>query len=263
MAKAHKKKREGLGELLKTIVYALLIAGLFRTILFQPFWIPSGSMKETLLVGDYLFISKWPYGYSAASCPTVFGVNLCPFLDGRILAGEPERGDVIVFKHPRTGEDYIKRLVGLPGETVQMRGGVLHIDGEAVELERVGTFYDDDPQVARYCREREVVDGETVCPFELYVETLPNGVEHTVLNAAEGMRFDDTPEYVVPAGHYFFMGDNRDNSRDSREPRAAGGVGAVPYENLVGRAEVIAVSADGPFWRIWSWRFWRSFMGVG
>ncbi|MGF1660761.1 MAG: signal peptidase I [Rubrimonas sp.] len=244
MAKA--KKREGFGELLKTIVYALLIAAAFRTVLFQPFWIPSGSMKSTLLIGDYLFISKYSYGYSSASCPSLFGVNLCPFIPGRILASEPERGDVIVFKHPRTGEDYIKRLVGLPGETVQVIGGVLHIDGQPVRMERDGVF----------------VDGDSGRALEVWRETLPGGFEHITLNTVNGMMFDDTPEFVVPAGQYFFMGDNRDNSRDSREPRASGGVGFVPFENLVGRAEVIAVSADGPFWQVWNWRFDRTFMAI-
>ena len=246
MAKA--RKREGFGELLKTIVYALVIAGLFRTILFQPFYIPSGSMKSTLLVGDYLFISKYAYGYSSASCPTLFGVNLCPFLsDGRVLADEPERGDVIVFKHPTTREDYIKRVVGLPGETVQMRDGVLHIDGEAVGMERAGVFVDD----------------PTGRSLERWVETLPNGVSHVVLNTADGLRYDDTEPFTVPEGHFFFMGDNRDNSRDSREPRAAGGVGFVPFENLVGRAEIIAISSAGAFWELWNWRLLRSLTLVG
>ncbi len=243
---AKTKKKEGFGELLKTIVYALLIAGVFRTLLFQPFWIPSGSMKSTLLIGDYLFISKYSYGYSSASCPSLFGVNLCPFIPGRILASEPDRGDVIVFKHPRTGEDYIKRLIGLPGETVQMRGGVLHIDGRRVGMERDGVF----------------IDGDNGRALEVWRETLPGGVSHVALNTVDGMMFDDTPEYLVPEGQYFFMGDNRDNSRDSREPRAAGGVGFVPFENLVGRAEIIAVSADGPFWQVWNWRFGRSFMSI-
>ncbi|SEA12150.1 signal peptidase I Serine peptidase. MEROPS family S26A [Rubrimonas cliftonensis] len=259
MATGKVKKKEGFLELLKTIVYALLIAGVFRTILFQPFWIPSGSMKSTLLIGDYLFISKYAYGYSAASCPTVFGVNLCPFISGRVLADEPDRGDVIVFKHPRTEEDYIKRLIGLPGDRIQMRSGVLRINGEAVGMERDGVFLDDS---AGFCSDRRTVDGETVCALERWRETLPGGVAHTILNTADGMAFDDTPEFVVPEEHYFFMGDNRDNSRDSREPRASGGVGFVPFENLIGRAEVIAVSADGPFWRVWDWRFGRSFSAI-
>ncbi|TVQ54194.1 MAG: signal peptidase I [Rhodobacteraceae bacterium] len=243
MAKA--KKKGGALEFVKTIVYALLIAGVFRTVLFQPFWIPSGSMKETLLVGDYLFISKYAYGYSQASCPVVFGTNICPAFSGRLFGSEPERGDVIVFKHPRTREDYIKRLVGLPGETIQMREGVLHIDGAPVGMEREGTFTDG------FGRRLEV-----------WRETLPEGRSHRVLNMADGMTFDDTPPVVVPAGHYFFMGDNRDNSRDSREPRAAGGVGSVPFEDLVGRAEMIAFSFDGWFFEVWNWRAGRFFKRI-
>ena len=262
MAARKTKKKEGLGELAKTIVYALLIAGVFRTVLFQPFWIPSGSMKPTLLIGDYLFISKYAYGYSAASCPTVFGVNLCPFLTGRILASDPERGDVIVFKHPRTDEDYIKRVVGLPGDTVQMRNGVLHLNGEAVPRERDGVFLQDVTEVRGRCADQRVVADERVCAFEQWAETLPNGVTHATLNMGDGQRFDDTPPVTVPEGSFFFMGDNRDNSRDSREPRTSGGVGMVPLENLVGRAEVIAVSADGPFWQVWNWRFGRTFQAI-
>lgn len=250
--KQKQPKKGGLGETVKTLVYALLIAGVFRTILFQPFWIPSGSMKPTLLVGDYLFISKFAYGYSSASCPTIFGVNLCPFIDGRIAESTPERGDVIVFKHPRSQVDYIKRLIGLPGDRIQVQGGRLWINGEELPVTRDGVFYDAD---VRGCAEPT----EQGCPVERWIETLPNGVEHAILNYADGLPFDNTPEYVVPEGHYFFMGDNRDNSRDSREAQATGGVGYVPAENIVGRADIIAVSASEAFWKLWSWRFGRSF----
>ena len=246
------KKESSVLELVKTVVYALLIAVAFRTILFQPFWIPSGSMKSTLLCGDYLFISKYTYGYSQASCPSVFGVNMCPFLSGRVFAREPERGDVIVFKHPRSGEDYIKRLVGLPGETIQVIGGVLHIDGKPVSMQQDGTFLDparDNCVGSRGMRDQLL---------ERWTETLPGGVSHTILNTGNGFPFDDTAPFSVPAGHYFMMGDNRDNSLDSRD-MSRGGVGFVPFENLIGRAEIIAVSAGGPFWALWDWRFSRTF----
>ena len=243
MAKAAKKS--GTREFLKTILYALLIAGVFRTLFFQPFYIPSGSMKSTLLIGDYLFISKFAYGYSQASCVSIAGVNLCPFLpdagEGRVWSERPERGDVVVFKHPVTREDYIKRLVGLPGETLQMIDGVLHIDGAPVGMERAGAFVDDDGR-----------------SLERWVETLPNGVAHVVLNTRDGMVFDDTPPFEVPEGHYFFMGDNRDNSVDSRAPRSRRGVGFVPFANLVGRAEIIVISSAGAFWELWNWRLLRS-----
>ena len=141
-----------LWETIKTIFWALIIAGVFRSVFFQPFWIPSGSMKDTLLVGDFLFVNKMSYGYSYASCPNIriqrFGIDLdakdlCGFLDNdntRLFGSEPERGDVAVFRHPVSGEDYIKRVIGLPGDRIQMIDSVLHINGEAVEMEPAGTF---------------------------------------------------------------------------------------------------------------------------
>ena len=260
MAKAKTKKKEGFGELLKTIVYALLIAGVFRTVLFQPFWIPSGSMKPTLLIGDYLFISKYAYGYSSVSCPTVFGVNLCPFIPGRILASDPERGDVVVFKHPRTAEDYIKRLIGLPGDTVQMRGGVLHINGKPVGMARGGVFLD---PAFGMCADSRIVGDRRYCALQEWTETLPNGVSHPVLNTADGMGFDDTVEFRVPEGHFFFMGDNRDNSVDSRVPQSARGVGMVPFRNLIGRADRVMFSSAGrSIFFVWTWRGDRFFKAL-
>lgn len=221
----------------KTIVYALLIALVIRTFLFQPFNIPSSSMVDTLLIGDYLFVSKYTYGYSKHSFPYSLG----PF-DGRILEGMPERGDVIVFRKPSdTSVDYIKRLVGLPGDRIQMIGGVLHINGQAVKMERVEDFveYDDRGNAKRIAK---------------YRETLPNGVAHYVLDRDKNYHSDDTQEFLVPPGHFFMMGDNRDNSSDSREMSAAG-VGYVPFENLVGRAEIIFFSTDqsARFWEFWKW----------
>jgi signal peptidase I len=255
--------RNGFVELVKTVVYALLIAAVFRTLLFQPFWIPSGSMKPTLLIGDFLFVNKFAYGYSRWSCP--FG--LCP-ISGRILARMPERGDVIVFRHPTTGEEYIKRLIGLPGDRVQVKAGLLHINGEAVTIGPAPNFVE--PWVVLGvqssaslpdCINRPKTAGDA-CEARQAVERLPNGVSHAILDIRESGP-DNTPEYLVPEGHFFFMGDNRDNSLDSRVSREAGGVGFVPFENLIGRADrVIFSSAGASLLAFWDWRRDRFFRAV-
>ncbi|SEP83108.1 signal peptidase I [Thalassovita taeanensis] len=270
------KKGNAVVETIKTVVYALLIAGVFRTLFFQPFWIPSGSMKDTLLIGDFLFVNKMAYGYSYASCPTVrlggFVIdakNICGVIDGdntRILGGEPERGDVVVFRHPVTGLDYIKRLIGLPGDTVQVKNGVLIINGTPVKLEDAGVFEEiakaQGPQGLRpRCENGPVGTGGT-CMKSRQIETLPNGVKHDILNIGR-QALDDTPIYTVPQEHYFFMGDNRDNSTDSRVPQQAGGVGFVPYENLIGRADRIMFSSAGrSMLAFWTWRSDRFFRAV-
>ncbi|WP_323769681.1 signal peptidase I [Antarctobacter sp.] len=272
---ATEEKKGGLWETIKTIVYALLIAGVFRTVLFQPFWIPSGSMKDTLLIGDFLFVNKMAYGYSYASCPSVkiprFGINidaqdLCGWADGdnkRLFGGDPQRGDVVVFRHPVSGQDFIKRLIGLPGERIQMRNGVLHINGEPVEVTPDGTFEElaapQGPHRLRpRCANGTVGDG-AACIKEKLIETLPGGVSHSILNISmQGS--DNTPVYTVPEGHYFFMGDNRDNSSDSRVPNIANGVGFVPYENLIGRADRVLFSSAGrSMLYFWTWRSDRYF----
>ncbi|MEO9650532.1 MAG: signal peptidase I [Roseobacter sp.] len=278
MAATEEKSGNAIVETIKTVVYALLIAGVFRTLFFQPFWIPSGSMKETLLVGDFLFVNKMAYGYSYASCPSVilprFGINvdaekICGFLDGdntRILGGEPERGDVIVFRHPISGRDYIKRLIGLPNDTIQMKNGIVHINGVAAPQEPAGTFTElmapQGPESRRpRCMNGPVGDGGE-CLKGRAIETLPNGVQHTVLDIGP-QNSDRTGVYTVPAGHYFFMGDNRDNSADSRLPQQVQGVGFVPYENLIGRADRIMFSSGGDsMLYFWTWRGDRFFKRV-
>ncbi|RVV97481.1 signal peptidase I [Mesobaculum littorinae] len=255
-------KQDGVWETVKTIVYALLIAGIFRTLFFQPFWIPTGSMKDTLLVGDFLFVNKMAYGYSQYSCP--FG--LCSFIDDRWLGSEPERGDVVVFRHPVTGSDFIKRLIGLPGDEIQVQDGVLYINGEAAPQVPAGEFVEEYAQQGSVgnlpqCANAGVGIGGD-CIKERFRETLPNGVEHDVLNIRQGP-YDNTNVYTVPEGHYFFMGDNRDNSTDSRVSPNAMGVGFVPEENLIGRADrVIFSSAGRRMLYFWTWRGDRFFEAI-
>ncbi|WP_299502044.1 signal peptidase I [uncultured Roseobacter sp.] len=278
MAATEKKQQNAFLETIKTIVYALLIAGVFRTLFFQPFWIPSGSMKETLLVGDFLFVNKMAYGYSYASCPSLimprFGVNvdakdICGFFDGdntRFLGGEPERGDVVVFRHPVSGRDYIKRLIGMPGDSIQMRDSVVFINGVAAPQEPAGVFEEimepQGPEGRRpRCGNGPVGDGGT-CQKARAIETLPGGTKHVVLDI--GLQASDrTGVYQVPEGHYFFMGDNRDNSADSRLAQQVQGVGFVPFENLIGRADRIMFSSGGrSMLFFWTWRGDRFFKAV-
>lgn len=236
-----KKTSGGWLESVKTILYAALIAIGIRTVAFEPFNIPSGSMIPTLLVGDYLFVSKFSYGYSRHSMP--FSPNL---FEGRIFGSLPRRGDVAVFKLPRDGTtDYIKRIIGLPGDRIQVRGGILHVNGQAVRRESLGpyTVEGDGPRMT----------------VRRYLETLPGsegqpGVSHQILELTDDGPFDNTPEFRVPEGHVFAMGDNRDNSLDSRAMNA---VGFIPIENLVGRAEFIFFSVDGSasWWEVWAWPF--------
>jgi len=229
------KKKESWLEVVKTIVYALLIAGVIRSFLFQPFNIPSGSMEDTLLIGDYLFVSKSAYGYSRYSFP--FG--LIPF-NGRFFASAPTRGDIVVFKFPQDNStDYIKRLIGLPGDRVQMKDGVLYINDKVVPKVKVDDYIEDN------------LGGQ---PHHVprYRETLPNGVSYEVLDREPEANLDNTQVFTVPEGRFFMMGDNRDNSADSRVD-----VGYVPFENFVGKAEIIFFSTDGSarIWEFWKWPF--------
>lgn len=233
MAKDRKKKPGTTMETVRTIIYALLIAGVVRTFAYQPFNIPSGSMIPTLLIGDYLFVSKFSYGYSRYSFPLGIG-----FFNGRILGSAPERGDVAVFRHPPTNrEDFIKRIVGMPGDRIQMISGRLHINGEAVARRRIEDHLSRDAlgQVRRVPQ---------------YEETLPNGRTY-VIREGFGDRgpADNTREFVVPSGNYFAMGDNRDDSNDSR------GWGFVPADNLIGRAEILFYSTDGTAGWLQPWRW--------
>ncbi len=239
------RKSAKLWDTVKTVAYAVLIALAIRTVAYEPFNIPSGSMKPTLLVGDYLFVSKLSYGYSRHSLPLSL-----PLIPGRILMSEPERGDIAVFKLPTDNKtDYIKRIIGLPGDRIQVSEGRLHVNGKQVVRRRVADFI----EIDEYGRIHRTAQ---------FDETLPNGRTHRILEHTDQGQLDNTPVYVVPEGHYFAMGDNRDNSLDSR---VLGGVGFVPAENLVGRAEILFFSIDGSasVWEIWRWpatiRFKRFF----
>ena len=256
------KSEGGIFETVKTLFWALVIAGVFRTLLFQPFWIPSESMKDTLLIGDFIFVNKMAYGYSKYSCPFA----ICP-ISGHILASEPERGDVVVFRHPVNGSDMIKRLIGLPGDKIQMRDGLLYINGAVAPQEPAGTFEEiKEPQgpmgnVPR-CANDPLGEG-AVCSRPRFRETLPGGTVHDVLNIDDEGAADNTDVFTVPEGSYFFMGDNRDNSQDSRYSQAVGGVGFVPAEYLIGRADrVIFSSAGRSMLYFWTWRMDRFFAAV-
>ena len=251
------RRRSGLAETTRFLLVVFVAALILRSFILAPFVIPSGSMLPRLMIGDFLFVAKWPYGYSRFSMP--FGLGS---FDGRIFANQPDRGDVAVFRRPDGGdEDYVKRVIGLPGDSVQMQGGVLHLNGVAVPRVRVADFLMPisanspcrtvDPDAARFV---EDPDGTRYCAYRRYRETLPGGRSYYVLDQIDGVA-DDTPIFRVPAGHYFMMGDNRDDSMDSRFPRSADGVGYLPADHLIGEALITFFSTDGTaeWLKPWTW----------
>ena len=248
---AKSETREFLGFLVKLALFMLVL----RSFIISPFNIPSESMQPRLLVGDYLFVSKWSYGYSRYSLP--YSVPLIP---GRIFASTPERGDVAVFKAPPTAtQDYIKRVIGLPGDIIQVKNGIVILNGTPVKREKIEKFtYAASPNSKCYEVQFQYTarDGTIECRYPQYRETLPNGKSYNVLDLQEYSRGDDTEVFVVPEKHLFMMGDNRDNSGDSRFPATTGGaIGMVPEEYLVGKAMVSIMSTDGSAsWvKPWTW----------
>ncbi|PWG01809.1 signal peptidase I [Sphingosinicella humi] len=251
------RKKEGFRETTRFLLLLFVFALVLRSFIVAPFSIPSGSMLPTMMIGDYLFVAKWPYGYSRFSLP--FGLGS---FDGRILADAPERGDIAVFRYPGGGDDdYVKRVIGLPGDTVQMKDGALWLNGTEVPRVRVADWLMPitpnspcrtvDPEAARVVEDE---DGNRFCAYERYRETLPGGESYYILDQIDGIA-DDTPLHVVPEGHYFMMGDNRDDSLDSRFSLAAEGVGYLPHDYLIGEAMIVFFSTDGAaeWLKPWTW----------
>ena len=254
-----KTKKNPIYELINTLIIALVLAGLIRTLLFQPFWIPTGSMKPSLLVGDFLFVNKFSYGFSRYSCP----FSICP-ISGRIFFAEPKRGDVVVFRHPKSGKDYIKRVIGLPGDKVRLLKGKLFINESMLVREGLPDFIEAKSEqgsmkTVPQCANEPVPFGNKNCIKYQSLEKLENGKSYKILDLGQNIG-DDTPDFIIGKDEYFFLGDNRDNSLDSRFDRQVGGVGLVPKEYLIGKASLILFSSSGSsIFYFWSWRKDRFF----
>ena len=256
------RKREDRWSLIRFILGLALLAWALRSFVFAPFSIPSGSMLPTLYIGDYLAVSKWPFGYSRYSFPLQI-----PSFEGRIFSGLPKRGDVVVFRHPAEDSDLIKRVIGLPGDTVEVRGGELILNGQPVKRETLPPFGEPISENSP-CKVAPgatpiitAAGGRQLCLYSAFRETLPGGPSYRILNQVDGGPADDFPAVKVPPGHVFLMGDNRDDSLDSRFSPAEGGIGMVPVENLIGRAMVTFWSTDGSASWIAPWTWFTALRG--
>jgi signal peptidase I len=254
--RASSTSKESTGSLLRFVLTVALLAWAFRSFVGAPFNIPSGSMLPTLYIGDYLAVAKWPYGYSRYSFPMQF-----PAFDGRLLAHLPRRGDVVVFRRPDENADLIKRVVGLPGDTVAVRNGRLILNGRPVPRQLLPavkiavTANSPCRTVPPAAPTFAVAEGRAYCFYHAFQETLPGGPSYTVLDQVDQGPGDDFATATVPQGHVFMMGDNRDDSLDSRFPAYEGGIGMVPVEDLIGRAVVTFWSTDGSasWFKPWTW----------
>ena len=259
MARARARKsrpKEGVGGLVRLILTVAILAWAIRSFIFAPFSIPSGSMLPTLYIGDYLMVAKWPYGYSRHSFPFEF-----PAISGRLLSNLPSRGDVVVFVPPaHEQEDYVKRVIGLPGDTVEVRNGGLILNGQPVQRAKIAPvaipISENSP--CRHITDRGIgiaPPDSGACSYSAYRETLPNGASYTILDQLPDSAGDDFGPVKVPAGKLFLMGDNRDDSLDSRFSTDEGGIGFVPIENVVGRATILFWSTDGSssYLKPWTW----------
>jgi signal peptidase I len=244
------------GGVIRFMLTVAILAWALRSFLVAPFNIPSGSMLPTLYIGDYLLVAKWPYGYSRVSFPFGF-----PSFDGRILSDLPERGDVAVFRHPTENSDLIKRVIALPGDRIEVRGGRVVLNGRLVERVQAGRFAMPIspnseckvvPPASAFVQNR---GGSSYCLYPAFLESLAGGPSYTVLDQIDTARADDFPQVTVPDGQIFLMGDNRDDSLDSRYSTIEGGIGFVPVENLVGRGLVTFWSTNGSavYWKPWTW----------
>jgi signal peptidase I len=235
------------GAMIRWLALLALFAWGLRSLVVAPFSIPSGSMLPTMAIGDYLFVSKWPYGFSRFSFPAQ-----TPSFAGRVLGNLPQRGDVVIFKRPDAiGADWVKRVIGLPGDTVEMRGGVLILNGQALRKVSAGPI----AMPVSPNSPCDLAPAATACPYPAYRETLPGGRSYLIIDQVAGGPADDMAPTIVPAGHLFLMGDNRDDSLDSRFSLDEGGVGLVPADRLVGRGAFAFWSTDGSasYWKPWTW----------